>query len=74
VASTVYAFSDKEDMRHKILKILSENTQVINKSLKVISATGCAMAQEVSFRPLNTVASVQSQAHPVGSVVDTVPI
>jgi hypothetical protein len=42
-------------MRHKILKILSEDTQVIKNSLNVISATGCAMAQEVSFRPLNTV-------------------
>jgi hypothetical protein len=61
-------------MRHKILKILSENTQVIKNSLNVISAKGCAVAQEVSFQPLNTAARVQSQAHPVGFVVDTVPI
>lgn len=32
------------------------------------------MAQEVSYWPLNTEKRVQSQAHPAGCAVDTVPI
>jgi hypothetical protein len=41
-------------MRYKILKILLENTQVNKNKLNVISVTGCAMAQELSFWCLNS--------------------